>query len=799
MDSNTWLEAKFSLGINPSSANFLEVYFHCDSSRQNGWILRMGDADDDLQLFQRKNGVTKTVLKGAKGYFNRNKSNITLRIVKQPEQIILLYKDSAWDQFQCLGAGIDTMPPQQFYHGWSVTQSGTSAAGKHVVEQWYIGPPRPDRTPCWLKNIEWINTHTARLEFSEPIQPPEPHQFICNRVASDSILESNSRVVLVKFPFLHCNQINVVHCQNLLDTANNVSPHLLDSSMVECATPIYANQIIFTEIMVDPTPSVGFLPNTQYLEIYNTTDTSKWIHTLTLSDPQTSCALPKFLLPPKSYLLLHENADTQFHYLKNKALYVNKMPHFNVDGDAVFLTYNKDTIHQLNYSDKWYHPLYRGGGYSLEKTNIHCGCINPYNWHSNHDLGGTPGRENSTPIPWPSPRTSVLHTEPPLSRIIHHQWKTNNVLEIVMSSQPEPLDTVRNPPNQSPKLLLVNTNGDTLKSKFINSTKKGWLFYIETTEPVDAQARIFHGKDCAHRPLLDTQFQVFKSTSTAETGDLRFNEVMFNAADGLIDFLEIVNPSSKAIDLLGLELIIETEPLNVQRIAVCNESKVLYPNQVICFSADPYLLNQTYNVERSAYHLRCSDFPNLPANGASLKLTDRNTGSIIDIMQYYENMHTPLLSETKGVSLEKNQPKAPSASQQFWISAAATSGFATPAETNSQQVSLNSKKPNKKCFGLIQPVVETQAARNGEGYTQLMLTFHMPQPGYILTASIYNLQGGLMGIPIYHTVIGLEGVLPIPILSPNAISDGNYILHIDAFHRDADLCVQNLHWVYLNR
>ena len=56
-----------------------------------------------------------------------------------------------------------------------------------------------------------------------------------------------------------------------------------------------------------------------------------------------------------------------------------------------------------------------------------------------------------------------------------------------------------------------------------------------------------------------------------------------------------------------------------------------------------------------------------------------------------------------------------------------------------------------------------------------------------------------MGIPIYHTVIGLEGVLPIPILSPNAISDGNYILHIDAFHRDADLCVQNLHWVYLNR
>ena len=66
MDSNTWLEATFSLEINPSSANYVEAYFHCDSSRQNGWIIRLGDTDDDIQLILLKKGAAQIILKGAK-------------------------------------------------------------------------------------------------------------------------------------------------------------------------------------------------------------------------------------------------------------------------------------------------------------------------------------------------------------------------------------------------------------------------------------------------------------------------------------------------------------------------------------------------------------------------------------------------------------------------------------------------------------------------------------------------------------------------------------------------------------
>ena len=799
MDSNTWLEVTFSIEINPSSANYLEAYFHCDSMRQNGWIIRMGDTDDDIQLILRKNGISQTILKGAKGYFNRSKSNVILRIVKQPEQIIVLYKDSAWENFQCLGAGIDTMPNLQSYHGWSITQSGSSAAGKHKVEQWYIGPPRPDRKPPQLINTLWTQPNTARLQFSEPIQIPQRQQFISNYRAADSISIINSRIIIVKFPKVHCNQYNTIHCQNLLDTANNVAPHLLDSSIAECATPIFPNQIIFTEIMVDPTPQVGYLPDAQYLEIYNTTDTAKWIHTLTLLDPQSACTLPKYLLPPKAFLVLHNNPDSAFNYLKNNAIRITNLPHFNIDGDELALMYNRDTIHKLRYSDKWYHPLYKGGGYALEKTDLTCGCINNFNWHCNHENGGTPGERNSKPLPWPSPRPVDVKSEPPTIRIIEHRWQSNDILEVICNHQPEipnfTADSTLN--SRLPQLILISNQGDTIQTTYHRTTSKGWLFKIKTTKPLDGKAVMRNAKDCAHRKLNDTQFQVNALVKQPQPGELQFNEIMFNASDESVDYIELVNTSNNAIQLQGLELLNHNDQQLTQRTLLCPEPKTLYPNQMICFSGDPYSLAKMYNPEKYTFHQLCSTFPNFSASGAELQLTFNYSPNIIDIMQYDESMHHSLLIETKGVSLEKNHPKAPSSSPQFWLSATSSVGYGTPAESNSQQVNLKtSNRKTQKRFSLLNTVIGDDPIDNKQN--TLMLMFQMPQPGYILTASIYNLHGGLMGVPIYQAIISKEGVLPIPITMSNVtLSNGNYILHIDAFHREADICTQNLRWIYM--
>lgn len=55
--------------------------------------------------------------------------------------------------------------------------------------------------------------------------------------------------------------------------------------------------------------------------------------------------------------------------------------------------------------------------------------------------------------------------------------------------------------------------------------------------------------------------------------ELQFNEIMFNASDGSVDFIELVNTCDKAIQLQGLELLIDNDQQITQRILLCNEQK----------------------------------------------------------------------------------------------------------------------------------------------------------------------------------------------------------------------------------
>ncbi|MEY3781633.1 MAG: hypothetical protein RLZZ510_1616, partial [Bacteroidota bacterium] len=162
-DTLQWLETNLYLDFNPSSANFLEVLFRFDSALQNGWILRLGDVEDGLKLIERKAGKDRLECTGESGYFNKPKSNITLRWVKQNNLMLLLYKDSSWEQYRTLCAAIDTLQINRNYVGLSITQTGSGAAGKHRITTYSVTPPRPDKTPPTLKSVQWTSPEWAQL------------------------------------------------------------------------------------------------------------------------------------------------------------------------------------------------------------------------------------------------------------------------------------------------------------------------------------------------------------------------------------------------------------------------------------------------------------------------------------------------------------------------------------------------------------------------------------------------------------------------------------------------------------
>lgn len=779
-DTLQWLETNLYLDFNPSSANFLEVLFRFDSALQNGWILRLGDVEDGLKLIERKAGKDRLECTGESGYFNKPKSNITLRWVKQNNLMLLLYKDSSWEQYRTLCAAIDTLQINRNYVGLSITQTGSGAAGKHRITTYSVTPPRPDKTPPTLKSVQWTSPEWAQLGFSEPIALENKNQIICNFQQADTFYHTNTKTLRVKFPPQSCNREHIVHVQNAQDSAKNIQPLQQGKGFVVCATPVAPYQITFTEIMADPNPSLGHLPAVQYIELKNNSNELLWLNELTLSDAQTSIQLPKYLLQPQQRITLCDVSDTALMQTIPNVLPC-KLPYINIESETLTLTnVQQQIVHQLQYQQWMHHPTYENGGYSLEHSDTAAPCLDLFQWYSNSHEGGTPSLPNYPPKPFPSVKSPEPNTQIPFQ--VAYIAATHNDTLLLQFTQP----TSQTTPNVYP-------TGDATTHTFTPIPNKVHQYHIQPPLSPGEWVNIVikNATSCNAQPLRDTLQKLAFTETQFLPGDIQFNEVMFNAFDHLPDYVEVVNTSNKALQLQGLQLKVIEDQQVASLTMLQSQPFVLYPQQIRCYSNNPYRLALANSPSHFFHHQKVDDFPNLPANEATLQLI--HPTHILDEMQYNENMHTPILSSNKGVSLEKTHPNAPSHQTNHWVSATFTAGYATPGAPNSQTATARTN-PRKKPFFLEKMVYLVQ---NDEYIT---LRHTLEKPGYVVRLSLYSMMGSNIPLNFPKLQVSDQGSILVPIHQlKNQLPSGNYILHVDAFHPDADICSQNLRLVLIHQ
>jgi len=793
MDSNTWLEAQVFLEFNPSSANYIDILFHFDSALNNGWILRLGDTEDGIKLIQKKKSLDFTVLKGESGHFNKTKSNIQIRIVKQPQQIILLYKDSSWEQYKCLGAAIDTMPLNQKYHGVGILQTGSGAAGKQILKSLYVGPPRPDRSPPTIHKVQWLKPHQAEIQFSEPITIENRNQIICEKMAADTFYLTNNRTIQAIFSPKSCNEPHSIYVQNAKDSANNIQPLQKQTAFVECETPIAPYQITFSEIMVDPSPSVGIFPNSQYIELKNNTQQALWLNELTLSDQQTQIQLPKYLLPAREYVLLVPQSDS-FYRKKMSNVVPMELPYINIESDLLTLK-NKtlQTVHQFNYHRYIHHPSFENGGYSLEKSDSSCACIDPFQWQSNTQQGGTPGIKNLTKTTYPSPRKPL-----PINDILFKIQVIECVSPdtiIIHCNQPiDPISwnkvKIQHATQHQFKVVNTQTNHHIQPNIYGASLRLAVSPALMPNQII--QAHISNLFNCMGNPLIDSQITVIFGEKPPQPKDIQFNEIMFNALEELSDFIEITNTSNAPVQLQGLQLHVVKPQQSPEIITLHPKPFTLLPKQILCYSKNGYAIARAYNPNEAIQHVTVSNFPDLPASEAELLLVSAQQ-IVLDQTQYNENQHSPFLQSNKGVSLEKTTPNAPSSEAAHWLSATHTVGFATPGEQNSHSPNqlARQRKINK-------PFQLQKTCYFMDDNDPIQLQHQFQKPGFVITATLFSMQGSRIATPLKLVEVSANGVLLIPTQPlSNYIPNGNYLLHVEAFHPDADICTQNLRLVLL--
>jgi|GEM_PF-3826809 len=238
-------------------------------------------------------------------------------------------------------------------------------------------------------------------------------------------------------------------------------------------------QLIINEIMSKPIN--GKLPNHEYIELLNSSDTPIQISNFQLSYNSTRMDLPPYILAPQQYLILTNNlASVEFEKYGN-AIAIQQWQTLSNTSARLELISNNNIIDQVTYKNSIHTSTTKqNGGWSLERINPHWSCDLTDNWTSSlSPNGGTPGRRNSV-----QNKNSLPHPKITSTKVYANALKiTFNVAsELLQLINKEHFEINNN--MGTPNLLEWNSTKDTLNLIF-NNTFLPNKIYTLSSKPID--------------------------------------------------------------------------------------------------------------------------------------------------------------------------------------------------------------------------------------------------------------------------------------------------------------------------
>ena len=500
--------------------------------------------------------------------------------------------------------------------------------------------------------------------------------------------------------------------------------------------------ILINELLPDPTPALG-LPEQEFIELYNRSDKAINLQGFALEDPEKLIELPFYILLPGEYVTLYKSEGANFGVFGDTLALPDFLGLGN-DFDAVqLLNAEGEPIHALLYDKTWYQDVGKAdGGWSLELINPEAPCGFATNWRASLNLsGGTPGRENSVLDLTPDEQSPDLLKVFPSSETI---------LQLTFSEALD-VETATNPDNYEIEGV------DVLLATVIPPLNNGVLLVLSPAiMPGETyELRVKSGlTDCVGNPIGLYNSAQFAIPQTIEEGDIVINELLYEPETGGVRFVELYNRSAKVLNLYDLVLARRNIDDNVlERIEPVEVNYLLFPGEYAVLTISPSDITDRYVVEDPRAFVR-TVIPTLDSREDILTIFIPEVlgGRIIDEFTYKSDYHNALVDDTKGVSLERINPAAPTNDPANWHSAAQSVGYATPTYENSQFFSTISE--TKDIFDLV----NTTFSPDGDGFEDfLLINYESTESGQLANITIFDARGRLIKYLAQNELLANEG------------------------------------------
>lgn len=734
-----------------SSTNYGRVYLVSDQAdltqSLNGYYLQFGEAlsNDAIELFRQNGSTSISVCRGTNAAI-ANSFAVRVKVTRDNVGLWKLYIDyTGGTNFSLDASGTDATLSTSSFFGVRCTYTVTNA-NKFFYDDVYAGPTQVpvDNTPPTVTSVQTTSSSSVSVLFSEAVDKASA-ELISNYSANNSLgnplsatLQGDEKTVLLTFTKNFANGIqNQLSISNVKDLVGNVVIAATRSFMFFQVVPANAKDIILTEIFADPSPQVG-LPAQEYVEIYNRSsnpfDLSGW----KFSDGTSIATFSNQIILPQQYWIICSSSNAGLFNNYGNVIGVSNFPTLNNGGDNLtFRDASGKTIDSVNYTLDWYHDEDKQeGGWSIEKIDVSNICGEESNWSASEDpSGGTPGKQNSVFANKPDltgPQLlSVTAVSPTLLTLTFNEKLEKDLSGIQFAISPHLPISKKYFADQS--LLQV-------KVELVQALALRELYTISVSNLTD----------CAGNFIQQDFNQLsFALPEVAEGFDIVVNEILFNPKSGGVDFVEIYNRSPKYINLKNWKFgNYESEAIS-NSVTIATNDLIFEPSTYLVFTSDPSTLSLQYSQSHQKQLIKTS-MPSLPDDAGSIAFAN-DDGLVIDYFNYSEKMHSPLLKDHEGVSLERISFSEPTNDASNWKSANASSGFATPGFINSNsrpepQISENTVNVDPEIFSPSVP---------GQDFSKINYKFD--QSGMAANVKILDAQGRLIKTLANNETLAYEG------------------------------------------
>lgn len=253
-------------------------------------------------------------------------------------------------------------------------------------------------------DVETKSATQLKIYFSEPVDKNLAENILNYSVnneignpivATRDINDTNIVHLLFEVEFQE-NTVNTLTISELTDNNGNNMEQANISFTYYVPKPF---DIVINEMMLDVNPVPLGLPETQYIELFNTTNYDIWLSDWSLiPESQSNRIFPSVKIESNGFLILcNENNEKLFKNYGTTVPIIGSSD-LSQSGKELQITDNYgNLIYHVNYSDTWYNDENKeDGGWSLEKIDPFNFCESRFNWAASNDItGGTPGKINS--------------------------------------------------------------------------------------------------------------------------------------------------------------------------------------------------------------------------------------------------------------------------------------------------------------------------------------------------------------------------------------------------------------------